>query len=152
METFLKLMSSQTVAVLTGAVSALLLYMLIYLIKNGKLKHVGKDGVDFEKGLDETSLNNLQTMLVGVLDKHLAETTTSISTDMKKMQIQISGIQSQLEEMQGSNRDIKLDLLRLQIISEETDEATKLKLYDSYKEMGGNSYIKKYMKEHFGVD
>ena len=45
---------------------------------------------------------------------------------------------------------MQLALLRLQIMSPETSEETKLHLYDEYKKLGGNSYIDKYMSRYIG--
>ena len=105
----------------------------VVLIKNDRIKSIGKNGVEFNKSVKEDIVEKVVVLEAKVTD--LNDCYTHISSEL---------------------HNVHLALLRLQIISTELTYETKMMLYDEYKALGGNSYIDSYIKklenEYEGTD
>lgn len=99
----------------------LVLAALVSLLRKGKISEIGKNGVKFTTG----EFNSIQAQL------------TQLSDQLKE--------HKNIDDKRYN--ETQKALLRLQILSTETTLETKLNLYDTYKSIGGNSYIDKYIKE-----
>lgn len=107
------------------ALCILICLYVLQLIDKGRVKRISKNGIDFT---DDTVEQN-QTERINTLEQNMTETLTII------------------KEQSQTIKEIELAVIRLQILSDQTNLETKLKLFDIYKSKGGNSYIDLYIKQ-----
>ena len=100
---------------------------ILHLINTGKIKRIDKNGI--EANVDNEATEEAQNKRIARLEANMSETLTIV------------------KEQSQTIKDIELAVIRLQILSDQTNLETKLKLFDIYKSKGGNSYIDLYIKQ-----
>lgn len=101
----------------------LVIYTITAMMRRGEIGSIGKDGIKFNR-------NFIDSAQIDSLKKDVAELQVN-------MKITLDCV-----------HDIELATMRLQIMSDKVDTATKLKIYDEYKAKGGNSYIDVYIRQY----
>lgn len=144
METLASLLQNPYVLIIV----AILLICIIKLIQGNKVASITKDGIVFNKSSIEETVN-LVNYLSKETEKHSLQ-LAAFEEDIKKLFTTVQECHRILDESVKGQATMQLALLRLQIMSPETSEETKLHLYDEYKKLGGNSYIDKYMSRYIG--
>ena len=100
----------------------LIIYTITAMMRRGEIGSIGKDGIKFNRSfIDSTQIDSLK--------KDVAELQVNMKITLECV------------------HDIELATMRLQIMSDNTDMHTKLKIYDEYKAKGGNSYIDIYIQQ-----
>ena len=100
----------------------LVIYTITAMMRRGEIGSIGKDGIKFNRNfIDSTPIDSLK--------KDVAELQVNMKITLECV------------------HDIELATMRLQIMSDNTDMHTKLKIYDEYKAKGGNSYIDIYIQQ-----
>lgn len=112
-----------------GALCCLVIYLVIHFGTGiaKRLKHAKLGPV--ELSLSEEQNNALTSAMISTIDRHFEKKFNMLNEQLKQL---------------------KLDTLRLQILSDSTNKEQKCKLYDEYKKLGGNSYITDWMHEYLG--
>lgn len=110
-----------------GALCCLVIYLVIHFGTGiaKRLKHAKFGPV--ELSLSEEQNNALTSAMISTIDRHFEKKFNMLNEQLKQL---------------------KLDTLRLQILSDSTNKEQKCKLYDEYKKLGGNSYITDWMHEY----
>lgn len=110
-----------------GAICFLFIYVVIHYGTGiaRKLKKAKVGPVEIE--LTPTNCEELSQNMLATIDRHFD----------KKFGVLEQGI-----------KQVRLDTMRLQILSDSTNKAQKCHIYDEYIAFGGNSYIKDFMREY----
>ena len=127
MEAFITILNNPV----TLALLVLLCVYVLSLISKGKIRRISKDGIELTDVDDPT-----QNARITKLEQQLADCVATTKETQRLVREQASVI-----------KDIELATIRLQILSHETTIETKLKLFDLYKNKGGNSYIDLYIEQ-----
>lgn len=109
-------------------VLALLIFIAMYLLRlisDGKVRRIGRDGLELRE----------------------QETTQKDDPRVDGLETRVNEVLEVVREQSQTIKDIELAVIRLQILSDQTNLETKLKLFDIYKSKGGNSYIDLYIKQ-----
>ena len=122
-----------------SVVLVLVASVLLNEIKRGAISSIGAKGIVF---------NAKDTEKLDTISKEI----TTIKQELATLKQSNTTIAQELNTVKQYNKRLELALLRLQILSPETNLETKLSLYDEYKFMGGNSYIDLYISKHKGDD
>lgn len=107
------------------AVIIILCYSILSLLNKGKIKRIGKDGIE----LNEPKIPEGSPCSKCGMPEHIQQ------------------LENLIREQNQTIKDIELATIRLQILSDSTSLETKLSLFDQYKAKGGNSYIDLYIKQ-----
>ena len=122
-----ELLDKVTAYPLTTALLLCIFLYILHLINTGKIKRIDKNGI--EASIDNETTEEDQNKRIARLEANMSETLTIV------------------KEQSQTIKDIELAVIRLQILSDQTNLETKLKLFDIYKSKGGNSYIDLYIKQ-----
>ena len=122
-----ELLDKVTAYHLTTALLLCIFLYILHLINTGKIKRIDKNGI--EANVDNEATEEAQNKRIARLEANMSETLTIV------------------KEQSQTIKDIELAVIRLQILSDQTNLETKLKLFDIYKSKGGNSYIDLYIKQ-----
>lgn len=123
-----------------SVVLVLVASVLLNEIKRGAISSIGTKGIIFNNNKDT---EKLESMLKDV---------STIKQELTIVKQSNAIITQELNTVKQYNKRLELALLRLQILSPETNLETKLSLYDEYKFLGGNSYIDLYISKYKGDD
>lgn len=125
----------------------LVVYTLVRLLRNDKIKSIGKDGIIFKDKVEKDHVHSLKKEH-NDLSKRISALEESDKKHIETLNMLVNEAASikefhktSIEQMHQMN----LALIRLQILSSETSMETKLNLFDEYKRNGGNSYIDLYI-------
>lgn len=124
---------SDILTVLSSSPALLLVLMYVIfsfmqLVKEGKIKGIGKYGVKLSSDNDIKKLDYKDAQL-----EHMSRSLDAYGDSIKQLVDTVTRIEH--------------DVIRLQILSDNVDVFTKIKLYDLYKGKGGNSYIDTYISK-----
>lgn len=122
-----ELLDKVTAYPLTTALLLCIFLYILHLINTGKIKRIDKNGIETNVGNEDTE--ECQNKRIARLEANMSETLAIV------------------KEQSQTIKDIELAVIRLQILSDQTNLETKLKLFDIYKSKGGNSYIDLYIKQ-----
>ena len=122
-----ELLNKVTTYPLTTALLLCIFLYILHLINTGKIKRIDKNGIEANVGNEDTE--EYQNKRIARLEANMSETLAIV------------------KEQSQTIKDIELAVIRLQILSDQTNLETKLKLFDIYKSKGGNSYIDLYIKQ-----
>lgn len=122
-----------------SVVLVLVASVLLNEIKRGAISSIGTKGIIF----NNKDTEKLESMLKDV---------STIKQELTIVKQSNAIITQELNTVKQYNKRLELALLRLQILSPETNLETKLSLYDEYKFLGGNSYIDLYISKYKGDD
>lgn len=122
-----ELLDKVTAYPLTTALLLCIFLYTLHLINTGKIKRIDKNGIEANVGNEDTEED--QNKRIARLEANMSEALAIV------------------KEQSQTIKDIELAVIRLQILSDQTNLETKLKLFDIYKSKGGNSYIDLYIKQ-----
>lgn len=122
-----------------SVVLVLVASVLLNEIKRGAISSISTKGIIF----NNKDTEKLESMLKDV---------STIKQELVIVKQSNTIITQELNTVKQYNKRLELALLRLQILSPETNLETKLSLYDEYKFLGGNSYIDLYISKYKGDD
>jgi hypothetical protein len=85
----------------------------------------------------------------GKMEQDIAGLKTDVAglkTDVAGLKTDVAMLKTDVAILKTDVGDLKLDTLRLQILCPELPATDRLRLYDEYKRLGGNSYIDAYIE------
>jgi hypothetical protein len=114
-------------AEVAAACTAIIVVVILLVNKRAGLK-AGKDGVEFGFGFSP-------------------ELSLSLKTFIDRTNTDLEDIKTELKKCLENQHEIKLDIMRLQILNTQMPPNDRLEKYDEYKKEGGNGWLDTYVND-----